>query len=86
MNSPTFAAAVFDLYVGNQPVSDEARSTALDAAHRMMADRADNYSPAAGLPGVCQGVGSGSGGDAGACKRQWPWEKPWHTAFSPAAA
>jgi hypothetical protein len=123
---------VFDLYVGDQPVSSEARTTALLAAQRMIASGActavlsallrraavddalhgqvrmqmlslaecqsdlgtsehqllaagpDGYAPAAGQPGVCQGVGSSGSGDA--CKRRWPWEKPWHTAFNPAAA
>lgn len=84
VNSPAFAAAVFDLYVGDQPVSSEARTTALLAAQRMIASGPDGYAPAAGQPGVCQGVGSGGSGDA--CKRRWPWEKPWHTAFSPAAS
>ena len=132
VSSPAFAAAVFDLYVGDQPVSSKARTTALLAAQRMIASGActavqsalfqsaameyavhgqvtvhrlsrvesrsdrgaaehhllatgpDGYAPAAGQPGVCQGVGSGGSGDA--CKRRWPWEKPWHTAFSPTAA
>jgi hypothetical protein len=35
VNSPAFAAAVFDLYVGDQPVSSDARTTALLAAQRM---------------------------------------------------
>jgi hypothetical protein len=40
VNSPAFAAAVFDLYVGDQPVSSEARTTALLAAQRMLASGA----------------------------------------------
>ena len=43
VNSPAFAAAVFDLYVGDQPVSGEARTTALLAAQRMMASGACTY-------------------------------------------
>lgn len=86
VNSPAFAAAVFDLYVGDQPVSGEARSAALHAAQRMMAKGSEGYSPAQGLPGVCEGVGSSSS-SSGACRRrQWPWEKPWEAAFGPAAA
>ncbi len=82
VTSPDFAAAVFDLYVGNCPVSAEARATALDAAARMMRPGSSGcgagggYRPAPGLPGVCEGgacavAPRGAGGGA----RPWPWER-----------
>lgn len=69
--SPAFAAAVFDLYLGEQPVSPAARSTALEAAMRMLQGGPEGYAPAAGLPGVCEG--------GSCCARRWPWEN----AFRP---
>lgn len=78
VSSPAFAAAVFDLYLGNRPVSPEARVTALDAAARMMtSSTGDAYAPVAGQPGMCAGSGQ-----AGSCQRQPLWQ-PWQRVFQP---
>jgi hypothetical protein len=54
VNSPAFAAAVFDLYMGDQPVSGEARLTALSAAQRMMASGVSMHSvPATPFSMLC---------------------------------
>ncbi len=79
VTSPAFAAAVFDLYLGDQPVSPAARATALDSASRMLRSGGDGYAPAAGLPGICE-----SGAGSGACVRRWPWEHTFRPHPQPA--
>lgn len=79
VTSPAFAAAVFDLYLGDQPVSPAARATALDSASRMLRSGGDGYAPAAGLPGICE-----SGAGSGACARRWPWEHTFRPQPQPA--
>ena len=54
------------------------RSTALDAAARMMAGGPDGYMPAPGQPGVCQGGGGGN-----ACLAPRGRRRPWEGLLQP---
>lgn len=77
VSSPAFAAAVFDLYLGNRPVSPTACATALDGVARMMSHSDEAYAPVVGQSGMCARFG-----EVGGCQRQPLWQ-PWQQIFHP---